>query len=160
MQIDSPLKNLSLKNKKMKQLFMLSIVLLAATGVFAQKSKANTSKPANTILTNYTCTMHPEIVSNKPGKCPKCKMSLTLSKKEQMKDPAKTYVCPMHTEVVSNHEGMCAKCSSKLVASRTGSKQGEKAYYCSMHPDEKSNKQGKCSVCGMDMTEKQTSKPE
>ncbi|MDD5351226.1 MAG: heavy metal-binding domain-containing protein [Chthoniobacteraceae bacterium] len=24
----------------------------------------------------YTCTMHPEVVSDKPGKCPKCGMNL------------------------------------------------------------------------------------
>ncbi|MBB5635025.1 hypothetical protein HDF26_002248 [Pedobacter cryoconitis] len=24
----------------------------------------------------YTCTMHPEVISSKPGKCPKCGMTL------------------------------------------------------------------------------------
>jgi hypothetical protein len=24
----------------------------------------------------YTCPMHPEVVSDKPGRCPKCKMKL------------------------------------------------------------------------------------
>jgi hypothetical protein len=24
----------------------------------------------------YTCTMHPEVISDKPGKCPKCGMEL------------------------------------------------------------------------------------
>lgn len=27
---------------------------------------------------NYTCPMHPEVVSDKPGKCPKCGMELAL----------------------------------------------------------------------------------
>lgn len=27
--------------------------------------------------TRYTCSMHPEVVSDKPGKCPKCGMNLT-----------------------------------------------------------------------------------
>ena len=30
----------------------------------------------------YTCTMHPEIISDKPGKCPKCGM--TLVKKNEL----------------------------------------------------------------------------
>jgi hypothetical protein len=30
--------------------------------------------------TTYTCTMHPEVVSDKPGKCPKCGMDLVAKK--------------------------------------------------------------------------------
>ena len=30
--------------------------------------------------TTYTCTMHPEVVSDKPGKCPKCGMELVVKK--------------------------------------------------------------------------------
>jgi len=30
--------------------------------------------------TTYTCSMHPEVKSDKPGKCPKCKMELIEKK--------------------------------------------------------------------------------
>lgn len=35
----------------------------------------------------YTCKMHPEVMSDKPGKCPKCGMTLVKQKMtdEQMK---------------------------------------------------------------------------
>jgi len=28
----------------------------------------------------YTCVMHPDVISDKPGKCPKCGMQLVLKK--------------------------------------------------------------------------------
>ena len=34
----------------------------------------STAAPAGTLT--YTCPMHPEVVSNQPGKCPKCHMDL------------------------------------------------------------------------------------
>ena len=43
----------------------------------AMKQKSDEMKPAATI---YTCPMHPQIKSDKPGKCPICGM--TLKKKE------------------------------------------------------------------------------
>jgi len=133
------------------------MLLVASTSItFAQKSKANLPEYKGTAtLANYSCPMHPNVVSDAAGKCPKCGMDLTLSKKEQMKrEGVKLYSCPMHPEVVSSRAGTCAKCSSKLVVNRTSSKHGETVYTCSMHPDETSATPGKCHVCGMDMTAK------
>jgi membrane fusion protein, copper/silver efflux system len=68
----------------MKQLLVIMAVFASTYTVSAQttpkKTKADTSHTA-TQTTTYTCPMHPDVVSNKPGKCPKCGMKLTLSKK-------------------------------------------------------------------------------
>jgi hypothetical protein len=32
------------------------------------------------VKTKYTCPMHPEVISDKPGKCPKCGMTLVKVK--------------------------------------------------------------------------------
>jgi membrane fusion protein, copper/silver efflux system len=46
-------------------------------------SKLDSKAPDKSILKRiYTCPMHPEIISDKPGSCPKCGMNLVLQKAE------------------------------------------------------------------------------
>ena len=68
------------------------------------------------MVMNYACPMHPEVTSDKPGKCSKCGTDLTKSKKEQMKmEVMKIYTCPMHPEVTSDKPGKCSKCGMDMV---------------------------------------------
>lgn len=135
----------------MKSFLLLLVATLISFATFAQKAKANTpSKSA--VQVQYTCPMHPEVLSNKAGQCPKCGMDLSLSKKEQMKrDVVKTYTCPVHADVVSDHAGNCPKCKKELVVDRRGSKQATTVYTCSLHPGVASNTAGKCPICGMEL---------
>lgn len=137
----------------MKSFFLLLIATFVTVSSFAQK--AGKAPVAGTVVaTIYTCPMHPDVMSDKPGKCPKCNMDLTASPKEKMKaEVTQTYTCPVHKSVVSDHAGVCPKCKSQLVVDRRGSKQLTKTYTCSMHPNVASTKPGKCPVCGMALQE-------
>jgi hypothetical protein len=65
----------------------------------------------------YTCPMDPEVKSDKPGKCPKCKMDLekkVVKMEKQAKILKDDYTCPMHSDVTSNKPGKCSKCGMNL----------------------------------------------
>jgi FtsP/CotA-like multicopper oxidase with cupredoxin domain len=55
--------------------------------------------------------MHPEVVSDQPGTCPKCGMKLIPA---EPVTPA-AWTCPMHSEVVRGEPGTCPHCGMKLV---------------------------------------------
>ena len=97
----------------MKKLVILLIAVTATFTTFAQNKKDTIpkSKSDTTVQVIYYCGMHPDVVSDEPGKCPTCGMEL-LEKKIEAK---KSYVCPMHPEITSNKPGKCSKCGMDLV---------------------------------------------
>jgi hypothetical protein len=65
----------------MKKAIIALAILIAATGSTA--SYAHNKHPKgkkHATAKQYTCPMHPEVVQNKPGKCPKCGMNLVAVK--------------------------------------------------------------------------------
>ncbi len=78
----------------------------------------------------YTCPMPPEVLTNEPGQCPKCGMTLVpmaapaaanaapvkTDSSSATNSPAKQkYFCPMHPEVIADEPGKCPKCGMDLV---------------------------------------------
>jgi FtsP/CotA-like multicopper oxidase with cupredoxin domain len=87
----------------------------------------------------YACPMHPDVVQDEAGRCPRCGMTL-LAKAVPI-----TYACPMHPDVVQDEPGRCARCGMKLLAVPASST----TYVCPMHPDVVSEEPGRCPQCGM-----------
>lgn len=55
----------------------MAISLSLAISSCANSTPADTSVPASTASKDvYTCSMHPEVLADKPGDCPKCGMPL------------------------------------------------------------------------------------
>jgi hypothetical protein len=77
----------------MKKLMLVAIaILFSGATVFAAHSTNPVSdttktKKVKAAKVQYTCTMHPDVLSDKPGKCPKCGMTL-VKKVDAKKKPA------------------------------------------------------------------------
>lgn len=75
----------------MKTLIIVAAMLLAGSISFGQVVQSTTTKPSShshshkhrAMAKKYTCSMHPEIVRKRPGKCPKCNMKLVAVKKDK-----------------------------------------------------------------------------
>jgi protein SCO1 len=68
-----------------RSLLVVALITLSAVAVGAQSVLRAQTKPSAVAAgrsVNYVCPMHPEVKSRKPGKCPKCKMDLRLTKAE------------------------------------------------------------------------------
>jgi hypothetical protein len=99
--------------------FSIVLLLSASLTVFAtaqtysldhskmhKSSDTSLVKDANQkiVIEKYTCPMHPEVISDKPGKCPKCGMTLvkvksssTIKKSHKMhKDTSMSHPDTMH----------------------------------------------------------------
>src|SRR5665647_1632298 len=116
----------------MKTKILLSFFALVRSGTmsFAQDStkvvkkemmKTNMHMQSDSVY--YTCTMHPNVKLDKPGKCPECGMDLVKKSVKAETSVKKsealvTYTCPMHNDVTSDKPGKCPKCGMDLVVKK------------------------------------------
>jgi len=103
--------------KTTKLVLAIAVSLFSFSAIMAQNhDHSKMDKKMKMDKKEYTCSMHPEVKSDKPGDCPKCGMALIEKKMDMKKGKmAKTYTCTMHPEITSDKPGDCSKCGMKLV---------------------------------------------
>ena len=72
-----------------KTIMAVAILLFAGATASAQDSTKKSSGHKHHVshTQQYTCSMHPEVVMDKPGKCPKCGMTLVKIKNKKTAKP-------------------------------------------------------------------------
>ena len=113
----------------------------------------NKSKQAGNKVT-YTCVMHPEIHSDKPGNCPKCGMKLIKEKPKAAAKPVEQKHEDMQRgKETSNQKSMDmdnkGSGNMKMSSGKNSNETEPTTYTCVMHPEIHSGKPGNCPKCGM-----------
>ncbi len=88
--------------------------LVEATGTVDYRDRGRSSTSLEFVRAapgGYVCPMHAEVVSNKPGECPKCEMTLV---KNDIKDGT-LWSCPMHPDENGKSAGTCDECGMKYM---------------------------------------------
>ena len=82
-------------------------------GPLVSIGSAPTSSVSPAASGEYTCPMHPEVLSAKPGACPKCGMALEPTQPPSPSEHTE-YTCPMHPQIVRDQPGACPICGMAL----------------------------------------------
>jgi Cu(I)/Ag(I) efflux system membrane fusion protein/cobalt-zinc-cadmium efflux system membrane fusion protein len=149
-----------------KNIIWISILLVALSGAFVLSGCGGddeTEATAESQTQLWTCSMHPEVIMEEPGDCPKCGMKLVPVKQTQeeavaQENEAQLWTCGMHPEVIMDEPGRCPKCGMELVPVKSTSSsqkkpEGERKilyWQAPMDPTEIYDHPGK-SKMGMDL---------
>ncbi len=85
--------------------------------ILALVAEMDAPTPAGDEPVVYVCPMHPDVVSDEPGRCSACGMQL-LAQPAHAAPPeiaGPRFACPMDPEVVSETPDRCPKCGMKLL---------------------------------------------
>ncbi len=124
-----------------------------ASGAFAA-TIAEFDAPALQVRTEYTCPMHPEIVSDAPGSCPKCGMFL-VARETSAGGAAPDSVASGPASEAPAHVPAATRAphgthdAHDTPRADTGPAVAPGRYTCPMHPEVIGDAPGDCPKCGM-----------
>ena len=140
------------------KILLMAVLTILSVSVFSQSPTKNQAKVSiqKSEKVKYTCPMHPDMVMDKLGMCPKSETSLNLSLKEKMKmEVMKINSSLMHPEVINNMPCNFSKYGSALNLSPKEKMKMEamKINTNRAFPEVMTSKNFMCPKCGMDMKE-------
>lgn len=105
-----------------KYIFLFSIIFIGFSCVENGKDEQFVENMKSQVEVYYTCSMHPQIKENKPGKCPICHMNLTKienddSEVEDLSDQtiSELWYCKDYPDVTSEVEDICPIDGSQMI---------------------------------------------
>jgi ribosomal protein L37AE/L43A len=112
------------------------ITTLQIAGVFAAAHAVAAAADRPLPPVSYTCPMHPEVVDNKAGACPICRMTLVPIRLDTV------WSCSLHPDITSLAPGRCPKCRRELVKVIKA-----ESFTCRLHPKVDAINPGACPIC-------------
>ncbi len=121
-----------MRTRNLIMLMGLLLIFLTSSFVITRCTNQSEQQSKSEHKQLYTCPMHPEVITEEPGQCPKCGMDLVPVKntaqsnvqhnaqEEQVTNNEKQlWTCGMHPEVILDQPGQCPKCGMDLVPLKT-----------------------------------------
>lgn len=104
----------------MKHIYIAAFTILIGLLACNNPNPSHSEKNQKQSAALYTCPMPEDSVfSDKPGKCPKCGMTLVKLANDKHDHSTQLYSCPMHPEIVKDQPGSCPICGMDLVKKET-----------------------------------------
>jgi len=86
---------------------LIAACVLLPAAAWAQAGRAPAPKALPPL--SMTCVHHPDVLEDRPGTCPLCKMALVPVRLDA------SWMCPVHTTVIDAERGSCRLCRRPLV---------------------------------------------